>query len=218
MDIQNLVIAHHHINVVRALKDYHTRHYLWEMAKVLIPVFITGLITIIVMRNNEHRNKKRWLNDGHVKRKTELEIEIRKYILGIKANTSNGYEPLVDWNQEQDDANSGLIYDFNKSFENLLKYLQREDSEENNYYYKKIFALMDEYICYVPKINALFYEFKSLYEKVFNLKTLPDITYDNAIGEAQKCPEHFDAMVNTYLCFQVVIERILNKLSVKKLK
>ena len=101
MDIQNITIAHHHINLVRALKDYHIRHYIWEVAKVLIPVFITGLITVIVMRGNENRNKKRWLNDGHLKRKTELEIGIRKFLLGIKENVLEEYYTLADGETEE---------------------------------------------------------------------------------------------------------------------
>lgn len=218
MDFQTFLTTIQHINWHKVIHNYHARHYIWEVSKVLIPVCLTGLITFTAMKIADSKNKRRWLNDGHLKRKVDLEIEIRKYLLGVKANTSNGYEFLTDWYQNQDDADSGLIYDFNKSFENLVKYLQREDSEDKSYYYKKIFALMDEYICYVPKIEEIFYEFKSLYDKLFNLKTLTDITYDNALEEAKKHPEHFDTMVNIYLCFQVAIERILNKLSVKKLK
>lgn len=218
MDFQTFLTTIQHINWHKVIHNYHARHYIWEVSKVMIPVLLTGFITFTAMKIADSKNKRRWLNDGHLKRKVELEIEIRKYLLGVKANTSNGYEFLANWYQNQDDADSGLIYDFNKNFENLVKYLQREDNEDNSYYYKKIFALMDEYICYVPKIEDIFEEFKSLYDKLFDLKALSDITYDNALEEAKKRPEHFDTMVNIYLCFQVAIERILNKLSVKKLK
>lgn len=214
MDIHNLVIANHHIDLIRALKDYHIRHYIWEVAKVMIPVLITGTITVIVMRANDNRNKKRWLNDGHLKRKIELEIEIRKFLLGIKANTSKGFEVLADWYEDQESADSDLILDFNKSFENLYEYLKSEESEDNRY--KKIFALMDEYVCYVPKINDLFSDFKMFYEKIFSLKTINESS-PNILEEIKNCPEHFDNMINTYLCFQVVIENILNKLMVKKI-
>lgn len=214
MDIHNLVIANHHINLIRALKDYHIRHYIWEVAKVMIPVLITGTITVAVMRGNENRNKKRWLNDGHLKRKTDLEIEIRKFLLGIKANTSKGFEVLADWYENQSSADSDLILDFNKSFENLYEYLKSEESEENRY--KKIFALMDEYVCYEPKMNGFFTDFKMFYEKIFSLKTINESSAD-ILEEIKNCPEHFDNMINTYLCFQVVIENILNKLMVKKI-
>lgn len=214
MDIHNLVIANHHIDLIRALKDYHIRHYIWEVAKVMIPVLITGTITVIVMRANDNRNKKRWLNDGHLKRKTELEIEIRKFLLGIKANTSKGFEVLADWYEDQSSADSDLILDFNKSFENLYEYLKSEENEDNRY--KKIFALMDEYVCYVPKINTLFSDFKIYYEKIFSLKKINESS-PNILEEIKNCPEHFDNMINTYLCFQVVIENILNKLMAKKI-
>lgn len=81
MDIQNIVIAHHHINLVRALKDYHVRHYIWEVAKVLIPVFITGMITIIVMRTNDNRNKKRWLNESFIKHQNDLIIKVNAILI-----------------------------------------------------------------------------------------------------------------------------------------
>lgn len=224
MDIHNLVIANHHIDLIRALRDYHIRHYIWEVAKVIIPVLITGTITVVVMRGNENRNKKRWLNDGHLKRKTELEIEIRKFLLGIKANTSKGFEVLADWYENQESADNDLILDFNKGFENLYEYLKSEENEDNRY--KKIFALMDEYVCYVPKINDLFSDFKIYYEKIFSLKTVyanedsnsrSNILYGSALEDAKRNPEHFDNMINAYLCFQVVIENILKKLMVKKI-
>lgn len=202
------------INWIKLMHNYHIRHYVWEVAKVLVPVCITGLITFTAMRIADGRNKKRWLHDGHLKRKTELEIEIRKFLLGIKANTSKGFEVLADWYENQDSADNDLILDFNKSFENLYEYLKSEESEENRY--KKIFALMDEYVCYVPKINDLFSDFKMFYEKIFSLKIINESSAD-ILEEIKNCPEHFDNMINTYLCFQVVIENILNKLMVKKI-
>ncbi|MFA7658980.1 MAG: hypothetical protein WCY19_06070 [Candidatus Gastranaerophilaceae bacterium] len=81
MDIQNLVIAHHHINLVRAMKDYHIRHYVWEIAKVFIPVFLTGFITVVVMRANDSRNKKRWLNDSFVKHQNDLIIKVNTLLI-----------------------------------------------------------------------------------------------------------------------------------------
>lgn len=216
MDIHNLVIAHHHINLVRALKDYHIRHYLWEIAKVLVPVLITCTVTIAVMRSNENRNKKRWLNDGHIKRKTDLEIEIRKYLLGVKANTFGNYEDLADWYEKRDEEELDFefAFDFNKNFETLYKYVS-EESEENGRNYKKIFALMDEYECYSPKIKNLFDDFKVLYGKIFELKFI-SATKETFMEEVNKNPEHFDAMINTYLCFQPAVESILKKLTIKK--
>jgi len=81
MDIQNFVIAGHHINLVRALKDYHIRHYMWEVAKVLIPVFITGFITVLVMKINDNRNKKRWLNESFIKHQNDLIIKVNTLLI-----------------------------------------------------------------------------------------------------------------------------------------
>lgn len=81
MDIHNLVIANHHIDLIRAIKDYHIRHYIWEVAKVLIPVFITGFITVIVMRTNDNRNKKRWLNESFIKHQNDLIIKVNTILI-----------------------------------------------------------------------------------------------------------------------------------------
>lgn len=204
MDIQNIVIAHHHINLVRALKDYHIRHYIWEIAKVLIPVFITGLITVIVMRGNENRNKKRWLNDGHIKRKTELEIGIRKFLLGIKSNIPDEYYCLID--EENDEAEPEIICDFNKDFELLLKYLKNEEQKKSSDIHddKSITALMDEYICYVPKIQPLFDDFKAMSAEILKL------------GEENS--NNLKDKANIYFCFQDVSSRILKKLMTIKIR
>lgn len=204
MDIHNIVIAHHHINLVRALKDYHIRHYIWEIAKVLIPVFITGAITVIVMRGNENRNKKRWLNDGHIKRKTELEIGIRKFLLGIKSNVPQEYYAFADG--EDEEAAPELTCEFNKDFEALAKQLQAEEQKKDADIYedKSISALMSEYVCYVPKMQALFDDFKSMGSAVVQLNE-------------EKTAQLKDK-ANIYLCFQDVSARILKKLMTTKIK
>lgn len=221
------------IYLLKAIKSYHARHYMWEIAKVLVPVILTGLITFIVMRVNDTKNKRRWLNDGHLKRKVELEIQIRKFLLGIKCNASEEYETLADLynsknNIELEDINSRLIYNFNKDFEALSKYLKKEEDERNSNLYEdeSIFAAMDEYVCYVPKMQNLFDEFKALSEEISNLKTICEnetseelnIPYNEIIKLIQKRPKHFEKMVNTYLCFELAVDRILKKLSIKKIK
>lgn len=223
----SFLTAIQHIHWATLMKTPHMRHYMWEVAKILIPALITGLITFVAMRIIDNKNKKRWLNDGHLKRKIELEIEIRKFLLGIKAIDSGEYEVLADWYNKKDDEelDSDLLIDFNKSFEKLLEYLKAE-GEENNHLYNKIFALMDEYECYAPKIKNLFSDFKAIYSKIFELKTIyeskdskskSNILYGNILEEVKKRPEHFDAMINTYLCFQLAVENILKKLTVKKI-
>lgn len=218
---------------LKVIKNHHLRHYMWEIAKVLIPALLTGLITFFAMRITDSRNKKRWLNDGHIKRKTELEIEIRKFLLGIKANVSDDYYILADLYTQRDesdneDVDPELIHDFNKNFETLFKYLQNEESENNSNgsNYRRIFALMDEYACYIPKIDTYFNAFKNLYNEIFNLKTIyengdsndrSNVMYGSVLEEAKKRPEHFDDMINTYLSFIDIIEKILKKLMVKKI-
>lgn len=218
MHNESLLSIIQHINWLKLMKNYQVRHYMWEMAKILIPALLTGLITFTAMRIIDNKNKKRWLNDGHLKRKTELEIEIRKFLLGIKANTLNDYKLLADWYETRDneETDSRILYDFNKNFKNLVKYLS-EEKEESNHHYKKIFALLDEYECYSPKIKKLFSDFRNLHNKIIELETI-NFSENNFLEEVNKEPEHFNEMINAYLCFQIVIESILKKLTVKRLK
>lgn len=233
INIQNLVINNHHINLLRAMKDYHTRHYIWEMAKIMVPAFITGVITFVAMRVIDNKNKKRWLNDGHMKRKVELEIQIRKLLLGIKANVSDEYYVLGDLYSSKnragfEDIDSVTIHNFNKDFESLAKYLESEKAEKEHLFDdKSLFALMDEYVCYVPNIQSLFEDFKEFSHEISDLKTIcknddskskANIMHGDVIELVRKKPEHFESMVNAYLCFQLAVDRILKKIAVKKLK
>ena len=206
------------------LRSQHARHYIWELSKILVPALLTGIITFMAMRIIDNKNKKRWLTDGHIKRKTELEIEIRKFMLGIKINTSDDFEVLADWNKVEDEyLNPTIAKAFNDSFETLFKYLQQKEKDllSDGTDDKMIFTLMDEYICYVPKMKKLFEEFKALYKNITKLKSIyQDYTVasqGDIIEEIEKDPEHFDEMVNTYLCFLVSIERILKKLVIPKI-
>ncbi len=129
------------------------------------------------------------------------------------------YNPKRDI--ELEDIDSKIIYNFNKDFENLFTYLKNEEDQKapNVYDDKNIFALTDEYICYVPKTKPLFDDFKALCAEIDNLKTIHvDISNDQISTSEEvkaiaiKRPKHFEKMVNVYLCFQVVVERILKKL------
>lgn len=118
MDIQNLVIANHHINLIRALKDYHIRHYIWEISKVMIPVLITGTITVVVMRGNENRNKKRWLNESFVKHQNDLILKINK-ILPEFLNKFDSHFNIF----ENTPVKMSLVYNFFNNYGTELKEL-----------------------------------------------------------------------------------------------
>lgn len=201
MHSQSILTTIQHIHWLNIMKNYHARHYMWEMAKILVPALLTGLITFIAMRIIDSKNRKRWLNDGHLKRKTELEINIRKFLLGIKGNVPEEYYELAD--RENEELDSNIIEEFNKDFETLYKYLKTQKQEEDSDIYNdnSIFAFMDEYLCYVPKMQNLFDDFKAMCNNIVELE--------------DKKQEHHKA--NIYLCFQDVVERILKELTVKKI-
>lgn len=198
MDIHTLLIHLQHIDWLGVLKNPHSRHHMWEAAKIVIPAFITGTITILVMIGIEHKNKKRWLNEGHLKRKVELEIQMRKFLLGIKGNISEEYYALAD--RENKEISSEA--DFNKDFETLFNYLKDQETQRGSDIYddKSIFALMDEYVCYVPKIQPLFDDFKAI------------------SAEILKNPEDTKDKANIYLHFQDSAEKILKKITITRIK
>lgn len=152
MDIQNFVIAHHHIDLIRALKDY--RHYIWEIAKVIIPVAL-GLITVVVMRSNDNRNKKRWLNEGYLKRKIELEIQIRQILLNIKRQLDK-FPDLKSLKEIKDNPENYLeeLNEINATFFKIKKEIKDDYNLE---------PLLDEYLVFVKKRN-LFDEYKKIHQ------------------------------------------------------
>lgn len=80
MEIQHILTTIQHINWHKLIHDYHARHYMWEVSKILIPVLFTALITFMTMRISENRNKKRWQNDSFIKHKNELILKINKIL------------------------------------------------------------------------------------------------------------------------------------------
>lgn len=171
MDLQNIVIAHHHINLVRAIKDYHIRHYIWEIAKVLIPVFITGFITVVVMRANDNRNKKRWLNEGYLKRKVELEIELRKVLLNLKRKLDL-FPELKELEEIMESLDENYLIELNQINQTfwivkkeITKYVDLGNMKiatENPNDDYDIESLIDEYLVFVKNKN-IFNNYKKQY-------------------------------------------------------
>lgn len=203
MDIQNLLVTLQHMHLQKIIHNHHARHYIWEISKVLIPAMLTALVTFVAMKVTDGRNKKRWVNDGHMKRKVDLEIQIRKFLLGIKGNIPDGYYALADRENEESDAQ--IIEDFNKDFEILYKYLEAEEQERGSDIYndQRISTLMDEYVCYVPKIQNLFNDFKAMSSDILKME--------------RENSEQLKDKANIYLCFQDVVERVFKKLNVRKI-
>lgn len=159
MDIQNLVIFNHHINLIRAMRDYHIRHYIWEIAKVLIPVVITGLITIIVMRTNDNRNKKRWLNESFIKHQNDLIIKVNTLLI-----------EFFDKFDKHFNAYSVKTIDIKLVSEFFDKYASEIEELQSSYY-----QLLEMYkIKITPLINTFSQlDFVHKYAKV-NIESNPD--------------------------------------------
>lgn len=200
MDIQHLVIADHHINLIRALKDY--RHYIWEIAKVVIPV-VLGLLTVVVMRGNDSRNKKRWLNEGYLKRKIELEIEIRQILLNIKRQLDNlpDTKTLKEIKNSLNETYLQELNEINKTFLKLKKEFKKDDYAVEH--------LLDEYLVFVKKRNV-FDEYKKSHQDF-----LTEEAYENTeIPISQEDVESdgyvkIESLIDTIYSFKEQTEKII---------
>jgi hypothetical protein len=110
----------------------------------LISGLLTVALTVFAMWWIDKRAAKRWINEGYIKRKIELEIEIRKVLLEIK-------QEIIKKNLR--DANQDYMNNF---YNELLRTLS--SYWKNN----KINILIDEYTIY--NTNSAYY-LKSLKEK-----------------------------------------------------
>lgn len=154
MDNLYLTIANHHINLIRVLKDHYTRHYILEGAKILVPVCITGVITFLATRSIDNRNKKRWLNDGYLKRKIELEIQIRQVLLNIKRELDK--LSAIENAEEIKEKISNCFYDTNASNSgSTLVSIQLKSEFAIDY-------VIDEYLVF-NKNNKMIKDYMSLY-------------------------------------------------------
>lgn len=123
------------------MKNPHVRHYIWEVAKVLIPVFITGMVTIMVMKINDNKNKKRWLNDSFIKHQNDLILNLNKILPEFLNKFDNHFNIF-----ENTPVRINSVYNFfNKYCEDL--------NELNSLYYQ----LLEVYRIEVkPLAKALF--------------------------------------------------------------
>jgi hypothetical protein len=153
------------------------RHYLWEIIKVFIPVLITVGVMIFI----DWQNKKRWLNEGYLKRKIDLELKIKEMLLRI--NLQLNKFPSID---ELSIINNKTEFNTNdlKFLENLNTIFMDKiepsikDISSVSCFVKKdlkteydINLLLEEYKTFDLSVST----FQKYYNEFINLKTIYSI-------------------------------------------
>lgn len=186
---------------------------------------ISGGITFGAMTTIDNENKKRWLKDGYLKRKIDLEMQLRKYLLEVhgyclsELNTQ-GIQSLLGKKLAEEDVS--LILEFNKKFEKLFEYLSAVESERSSSFVNsdtRIMTLINEYKIFNPKCKNYFDVFAENLGIISDIKTL--YAHDNSSSTANKFypmnldtikqnVERLEQMINCYVNFKSSIENILN--------
>lgn len=192
---------------------------------VIVPAVITGLITFGAMKLIDNANKTRWLKDGYLKRKIDLEMQLRKYLLEVhgyclsELNTQD-IQSLLGKKLAEEDVS--LILEFNKKFEKLFEHLSAVESERSSSFQHsdtRIMTLITEYKIFNPKCKNYFDIFAENLGIISDIKTL--YAHDDSSSTANKFyPMNLDTikqnvgrleqMINCYVNFKNSIENILN--------
>ena len=180
----------------------------------ILGAILTGLITWMALQYIDNQAKKRWMNEGYLKRKIELEIEIRKFLLNLNSYflwqiNINEIRKLL--NKSLDNNDKDLIDNFNKHYEKLFKHL---DYEEKNRISTtsaddiRISTLLNNYLAFNQINESLVQKFHTAYIDISELKTIfkynssespENILYGDVLQLAQENPEHFKKMIESYI-------------------
>jgi len=109
----------------------------------LISGLLTVILTVFAMLWIDKRAAKRWMNEGYIKRKIELEIEIRKVLIEIKENIKKF--PKI----KQEDIDKKEYYE---EFQSNL-YWAIKDYKEKDEHFEKLILLIEEYKCFDKNFN-----------------------------------------------------------------
>lgn len=197
----------------------------FKWSHVIVPAIITGLITFAAMKLIDNANKKRWLKDGYLKRKIELEMQLRKYLLEVHGYclselNMQDIQSLLGKKLSGEDVD--LILEFNKKFEKLFEYLSVVESERSSSFQHsdtRIMTLITEYKIFNPKCKNYFDIFAENLGIISDIKTL--YAHDDSSSTANRFypmnletikqkVKRLEQMINCYVNFKNSIENILN--------
>jgi hypothetical protein len=192
------------------MEDYQIRHYIWELSKVFCPV----LITVLAMWFIDSQNTKRWSNDGYLKRKIELEIEIRKILLNIKKQIDllpklNQFDYLINKKLTLQDLE--LLNEINSNIGIIHWRLFEKNTKKLNKDYN-IEPLIDEYIIFYKAKKQTLIEFKDIYETFLNFNPIKNEYSDLQILDEDLLNENLQEYLQTMYTTCYVLKKQTNKL------
>ena len=186
------------------------------------------LLTIGAMFFINHQNKNRWLKDGYLKRKVDLELEIRRYLLNIEGYCLSELKieevkNLLTKDLSKDDLD--FILEFNKNYEWLCRHLSDMEKNRDTSHRgtdTRILTLMSEYCVFNEKIEEKLKKFSAILGILNGLRTIykngdsetpankmyPAMLFD----EIAKSPERLEEMLKVYINLCSVISEIVNEL------
>lgn len=160
---------------------YFKEYQIMELISGLLSV---GL-TVFAMWWIDKRAAKRWTQEGYLKRKIELEIEIRKVLLNIK----NELYPLSlnkEMTEKEKYTNLSLIkskiYDIKRKNLNGPFYKIIDNGLKTEYNLK---LLLEEYIYFNKNIENFIVTLKNFYMKA--MQSLKDVTEHNSEETLDNC-------------------------------
>lgn len=126
----------------------------------VIEAILTGLITWVAMWFIDNQAKKRWTQEGYLKRKIELEIEIRKILLQIleKINILPSTTELEPYkNKSINDSDWDFMNNLNGKINDLCydysSFPNRINFDEIKNMYKKTLELTMEYSIFNKQVE-----------------------------------------------------------------
>lgn len=163
--IQELLINSNQLNWLHTLSS--------GFFGALLGGLISGGITFWAMKAVDNENKKRWLNNGYLKRKIELEVEIIKYIKylqGICLVNINFEDMKNFYASEITDKKIEKLKKFNEFYEHFIDILNFQEYYRTVQYKNiRLLTLFNEYEFYDNNLN----------EKISNLGFLLNYFSEN---------------------------------------
>lgn len=202
INIQNLFI--NKPCTTNVVKDYQS----------IIGIVFSSFISIVVMFISNKWNERRWLNGSYIRRKAELEIDIRKRLLNIKKKFDMfpDIEVLHNICNKNDSNYLKEMTKINSLFWEIKKDLKEYDKKDNNLYICKglkdefnVEKLINEYIIFINLNRCIFTEFIDFYNQFYNTNEI--VIMENQLVQKEFTERIFD---NNIKEIKILLNIIIN--------
>ena len=143
----------------------------------LISGLLSVALTVIAMQHIDNQAKERWTQEGYLRRKIELEIEIRKVLLNIKKEISRLSEneeikSFLENNILEDkdlELIDGIFKSIRKKIYNKVQINEQLTENRGLKIEYNIEPLLNEYVCFDKNIQKPVNEFINSYTNIIQL-------------------------------------------------